>query len=295
LSVVQCIVAGAEIGARECVDRQHADRCFCPKAPLAISEVKKIVLPGTRLEDVVNTQVALARSLILKPHAERFLGPALVVLKTGKAPEPSLIAGELPAAPPKREDRAPLITARPDRGGGVKSGERRDPPIATPSTPPPRKPDPATVAAAVEAQRAPAPAVPAPSPAKEKSMPPPSPIKAVTDDDFRKAYEQESGSIIALAKRFGAAAKTARARVVALGLEIRVGGHIPKAAAPAKSERKPRATKPRANGHAKPAAAKPPPIHVAQGADALEILEQHLAHHQAQVARFERAIAALRE
>jgi len=293
---VHCIVAGEEIGARECISRQCSDKCFCPKASFAINAIAPTVLPGTRLEDQLAQCKAVARSVLTKASAEeRHLGPALVALRGGKVEPRPLIAGD-PPAPPKREDQEPLITARPEpkrapalpQEDDVSEQEveqlRHDTAkavLATREGVKPKKNWDAWLAEKNQRREA----------AEKKEKPMKNKLHAVSDEEFRRVYEEESGSLKAIGAKYGAAASTVRARIVKLGLKVRVGGHIPKAAnghTTAKAERKPRG-----NGHDKPQA-KPPPT-VAARSDITELLEQELAHHQAQAQRITKALAALRE
>lgn len=114
LSRVACIVAGEDIGARECIARQCEQKCFCPKASFAINAIAPTVLPGTRLEDELGRCKAVARTVLMRPDGERHLGPALVALRGGKIEPPPLVSPVPLPAPPKREDKKPLITARPE-------------------------------------------------------------------------------------------------------------------------------------------------------------------------------------
>jgi hypothetical protein len=131
LSRVHCLVAGEEIGARECISRQCSQKCFCPKASFAINAIAPTVLPGTRLEDELARCRAVARSVLLKGRVdERHLGPALVALRGGKPVPASLIAGELPAPPkPEESRRGSNGRAGPPRGarprGSLRARRRR--------------------------------------------------------------------------------------------------------------------------------------------------------------------------
>jgi hypothetical protein len=222
-SRVACMVAGAEIGARECVERQCGQRCFCPRASFAINALAPHALPGTRLEEQLAACRAVARSVLLKSTSEeRHLGPALRVLR-GEAVDPApLIAGDLPAPPAKRPTLAE--TWRQARGAPRATAA---PPAPAPPAPSP-KPGSDEVAAAVLAQRGePSPPpkneplsiqeVPATAPVKEEeTMPRPSKLDAITDDALR-ALQQKHGTFGKLRAAVGCSPKLLSDRLARLG------------------------------------------------------------------------------
>jgi hypothetical protein len=144
-----------------------------------------------------------------------------------------------------------------------------------------------------------------PEPAKESSMGwqgasgPKSPLANVSDDEFRKAF-QECGSIQKTCAKFAASHATTARRARELGL---FGAGVPKPVPAPKA--KPPPTKPakppkRVNGERRLAprtladvAAKHAP-HSAPPADIVHLLEDKLAHHREQAAKCERALQALR-
>lgn len=206
LSRVLCIVAAAEIGARDCIQRQCSSNCFCPKASFAINAVAPHAPPGSKLDEQLARCRTVARSVLTKPELEqRFLGPARAAFR-GEKPVEELFAGELPA-----------------------------PPAAAPPDPrkPPQPPEPAVPRGELAA----APVViapketPAPS-AKEKPM---AELTEINDSEFKKAHRDLGGNFSALALRFGTSVYHVKKRVTAMGLD-QATPPAPAAAAPASDD-----------------------------------------------------------
>lgn len=217
LSRVPCMVAGAEIGARDCVERQATQRCYCPKAPFAINALTPHALPGTRLQEQLDQCRSVGRSVILKPNVEdRHLGPALRVLR-GEPVGASLIAGELPAAPARSPDRPRVAPVPPPPPPEIEP-ESEQPTAAARATP-----DAAEVSAAVFAARGEPLSIqeaePAhTAPAEEENVPKRSPLDQETDDAVREAFGRFGGNVKAVANHFKCSWPTAKKRCDALRL-----------------------------------------------------------------------------
>ena len=218
-STVSCLVVSEDIGARACVDRQLDERCFCPKAPSAISAVKPSALVGSRLADQLAQLAARCLEMRLKPSDQRYAGPALA-MRSGVAAGPKpLIAGELPSPPEPKRHLPKLITAPPERarrGDEPRSREfaviARARPLSS-AVPEPRP----------TAPIAPAPPVVTPSsiPQQEEKLMPKKPSRLVelTDTEVKSALAKH-GSITATAHALHVGPPQLKVRLASLGFDL---------------------------------------------------------------------------
>jgi len=111
---VHCIVAGQQVSAAKCIDEQLSNRCWCPRAVMAINEFEPTVAPGTDTTEVEGKKRRMREELVIlkgrcagmlrKTGNQRYAGPALRAVNGVVAPQP-LFAGDLPPPPSAEEER----------------------------------------------------------------------------------------------------------------------------------------------------------------------------------------------
>jgi hypothetical protein len=107
MSTVACMVTGSALSAERCVEEQKLNRCYCPKAVMAIVAVREANLAGSEIpaieaakrkeRETLETLIARADDFRRKPAGDRYGGPALRIVAGAVAP--ALFPGDLPAAP----------------------------------------------------------------------------------------------------------------------------------------------------------------------------------------------------
>lgn len=101
MTMVACMVGDRSITAAACVEMQRHERCFCPKAAIAIRAVADenelgTEKPGTeaakkKVRDTLEVLKSRAQDFLRKPAVDRYGGPALRMLRP---PPPGIRGGE---------------------------------------------------------------------------------------------------------------------------------------------------------------------------------------------------------
>lgn len=186
---VFCLVSKLEIGARECVDRQTAQRCFCPRGSFAINSMAELAAPGSRLLEQLVQCRGRAREA---QKGGGYLGPGRDAHEGRPIAPVPLFAGELPAPP--NGNPGPRITVT------VRTTEKEREAIV------------AAVSRAVVPPTTTAPPVTPAPPAKEKTMPRTSKLDEMTDDQVSDGLKKY-GSFAAAREAFGVGTATLRERL----------------------------------------------------------------------------------